>query len=141
MLAVTSAVNHEIELDVVAACAQAEAAHGEIGTAKNGFLNARVGDVIHLAVKKLRVADGFDVHLLAHPFGAFTGNTFLFQPVGELKPVAVEDERLLFGLVGVKRGNETRLAKQEIQMLNSVQVFTERVVGVNREVGGYHRKP
>ena len=63
-------------------------------------------------------------------------DALLRQTVGKVKTVAVEDERFFLGFFRVKRGDKTRLAKEKIQMLNLVKVFTERIVGVNREIGG-----
>ena len=138
---VAIAVHFQIEFDVVVARAEAEAAHGEIGTAKNGFLHAGIGDVIHLAVEKLGVTDGFDFHFLANPFGAIAGNALLLKAVGELQAIAIDDEGLFFGLVGIERGDETRLAEQEIQMLDLVEMLPQRVVGVDGEIGGDDREP
>ena len=120
---------------------KAEAAHSEIGTAEHRLLHAGIGDVIHLAVKKLGVPHGTDVHFLSHPFGTITRAALLLQAIGRVKAVAVGDERFLFGFFRVKRGDETRLAKKEIQMFNLVKVFTERIVGANREIGGDNRWP
>jgi len=63
------------------------------------------------------------------------------QAVSKVQALAVEDERLLLGLVRVQRGDEARLAKEEIQVLNPVEVALEGFVGVNSEVGGNNRKP
>ena len=44
------AVNDEVQLDVVVAVAQAEAAHREIGTPQNSLFYARCRHIIHLPV-------------------------------------------------------------------------------------------
>ena len=85
--------------------------------------------------------DGADVHLLSNPVGTFAGNALLLEPVGELQPVAVENKRLFLGLVRVKRRDEARFAEEEIQMVDLVEVFAERVVSVDREIGGDDREP
>ena len=82
--AVAIAVHFQVEFDVIAARAQPKTAHREIGTAENRLLHARVGDVIHLSMKKLRVPDRTNVHLLPHPFGAVAGDTLLFKAISEL---------------------------------------------------------
>ena len=48
---VTIAIYLQIKLDVIPCRTKAEATHCEVGTAHNGFFNAVVGDVIHLAVQ------------------------------------------------------------------------------------------
>lgn len=137
---VAIAVHFQIEFDVVVAGAEAEAAHCEIRTAEDCFLHSCVGDVVHLAVKQLGVAEGFDVHLLANPVGAFSGDPLL-KLVGELQAVAVQDKRLFLRLLRVEGGDESGFAEKEVQMVNPVEMFTKRVVGVNGEISGNNREP
>jgi hypothetical protein len=119
---------------------RAEATNREIGAAQNGFVHAIVGDVVHLAVQKLGVPDGADIHLFANPCGALAGNALLLQAVGKVQALAVEYERLLLGLVRVQRGDKAGLAKEEIQVLNPVEVIFQGFVGVYGEISGDNRK-
>jgi hypothetical protein len=132
---VTGAVHLQVQFDVVVADSQPETADGEIGTAKNGFFHSAVGDVIHLAVEQLGVADGSDVHLLANPLGALAGDALLLQTVGQLKTACVEDERFLLRLLGVERIAEPRFAEQEVAVLDLVEVLLQGVIRVNGEIG------
>ena len=57
------------------------------------------------------MAHGTNIHLLTNPFGTIVSDAFLLKTVGELKTVGIENERLLFGLLRIERGNETWLPK------------------------------
>ena len=139
--AVACAVHLQIQFDVVVARAKAQSADCEIGTAQDGFLHAGISDVIHLAVQELCVPNGTDFHFLAYPVGTIAGDALLLQDVGELQTGAINDEGFLFRFVGVERCDETRLAKEEIEMLDLVELVLEGFVGVNCKVGGNDREP
>ena len=135
-LPVAVAVDDQVQLDVVAAGAQAQAADGEIGTAENGVFHAGVGDVVHLAVQQVGLPDGPDFHLPLDPIGALLGDALLLKPVRQFQAVGVDEEDLLLGLARVEPVDEGRLAEKEVEVVDAFQDLLERVVGVNREVGG-----
>ena len=103
------------------AVAEAETAHGEIGASEDGVLHPAGGDVIHLSVEQVGLLDGLDVHLCSYPVGALLGDALLLELVGELQAVGVDDERLLLGLARVEAVDEGRLAKEEIEVVDSVE--------------------
>ncbi len=135
-LAVAVAVHDEVEFDIVAAAAQTEAADGEIGAAHDGILHCAVGHMVHFAVEKIGLADGLDVHLLADPFRALTGDALLLELIGEQEAVFGDEEVLGFGLGGVEAVDVGGVTEKEIQVVNAVEMFFQGVVGVDREVGG-----
>ena len=129
-------VDGEVEFDIAARGLQAEAARGEVGTAEDGGVGFAIADVVELAVKKIRLLHGFDVHLPPDPFRAVLGDALLLERVRQVEAVGVDDELFLLRLVRIEGLHESRLAEQEIHVLNLVQVRLERLVGVDGEVRG-----
>lgn len=76
-----------------------------------------------------------------YPVGTIAGDALLLQDIGELQTGAINDEGFLFRFVRVKGCDETWLAKEEIEMIDFVELIFEGFVGVNREVGGNDREP
>ena len=105
-LPVAVAIDDEIQLDVVVAHAEPEAAHGEVGASENRVLHAGRGDVIHFPVEQIRLLDGLDVHLAVDPVGALFRDTLLLKLVGQFQPLRVDDERLLFCLAWIEPVDE-----------------------------------
>jgi hypothetical protein len=62
--------------------------------------------MIHLAVEQLRVADGTDIDLAPDPVSAFAGDALLFQSIGELQPIDIDDEGFLLCLLRIERVEE-----------------------------------
>ena len=83
--------------------AEPETAHCEIGTAEDRLLHPFVSHMIHLPVQQLSMAHRADVHLLPKPFSTFTRHARLLKVIGELKAVAVQDERFFLRLLRVER--------------------------------------
>ena len=86
-------------------------------------------------MKEVLLFDSLDLNLALDPVGAFPGNSFLLELVGEFQPGDVNDKRLFLGLARIEAVNEGRFAKKEIKVFDALQFCFERVVGVNREVG------
>ena len=105
------------------------------GFSEDGVLHAASGDVIHFSVEEVGLFDGLDLHLALDPVGAFPGNSFLLELVGEFQPGGINDECLFLGPARIEAVNEGRFAKKEIKVFDALQFCFERVVGVNRKVG------
>jgi len=60
----------------------------------------------------------------------------LFQAVGELQAVAVQDEGLFLGSFGVQRSDEAGFPEKELKVFDLIKVAAECVVGVNGEISG-----
>ena len=140
-LAVAVAVHDEVQLDVVARIAEAEAAHGEIGAAEDGVFHASGGDMIHLSVEEVGLLDGLDVHLALNPVRALLGDAFLLELVREFQTGGVDDERLFLGLARVEAVDEGRFTEKEVEVLHAFEILFERVVRVDGEVCGDDGKP
>ena len=100
-----------------------------------------IGDVVHLAVQQLSVPDGADVHLLPYPKRAVAGDALLFEAIGELQTFVFNFECFLVGFIRVEGGDKTRFTEEEIQVLNFIEMRSEFIVGINREIRGDNRKP
>jgi hypothetical protein len=107
---VTITIDNQVEFDV-GGCRQAQAAPGEVGTAKNRVLAPAIIDVIQLAVQQVGLPDRANLYLVAHPGGATAGDFLLLQPIGQFQALVFDLEGLFVGLVRIERGNESWLAK------------------------------
>ena len=97
-------------------------------------------DVIQLAVKQIGLPDGTNVHLLAYPGGAAAGNFLLLQAIGQLQPFVFDLERFLVSFVWIKRGDESWLTKEKVQVLDAVKLSGQRFISVDGEVGRDNRQ-
>ena len=84
LIPVGGVAGDEVEFNVAAGVLQAESAGCKVGAAQDGDVLAVVCDVVELAVKEIRLADRFDVHLPANPVSAFPGNALLLECIGQL---------------------------------------------------------
>ena len=140
-LPVRFGANLQVDLDV-GRRAEAEPAKGEVGASDErgaGVIPPR--QVVELAVKEIGLPHGPDVYLVLDPVGAGTGESLLHQCVAELDAAVFgQAEGLRLATFGVHRTDTSRLAVQKTHPSRAVQHLAQRLVGVNREVGGDNRK-
>lgn len=121
--AVAIAVHLQVQFDVVIGGAETEAADREIGAADEGILQAVMADVVHLAMKEVGLSYGADRDLGSDPIGALAGHAFLFQAVGELQAIGIDQKDLLIRAVGVERVDKAGFAEEEVKMVDGCKML------------------
>ena len=89
-------------------------------------------------MQHIGLAYGADFHLLADPPRTAADDFLLLQPVDQFLAFVLDLERFLVGSFRIEGGNETGLAKEEVQLADTIELGRQRFIGVEGKVGGYH---